>query len=99
MPVVSKTGHHFSMNIIDDFSSYVWSLPLKVKSDAMSTLITWHHAIENQMGQKLKILICNRPRVLQSSSDCHTLVSRGTGPNGVHSFVLPLSLPCTISIG
>ena len=67
MPVVSKTGHHFSMNIIDDFSGYVWSLPLKAKSDAASTLITWHRAVENQMGQKLKILITDNGELISRS--------------------------------
>ncbi len=64
MPVLSKTGHHFSMNIIDDFSGYVWSLPLKAKSDAASTLITWHRAVENQTGQKLKILITDNGKLI-----------------------------------
>ena len=67
MPVVSKTRHHFSMNIIDDFSGYVWSLPLKAKSDAASTLITWHRAVENQTGQKLKILITDNGELISRS--------------------------------
>ncbi len=52
------------MNIIDDFSGYVWSLPLKAKSDAASTLITWHRAVENQTGQKLKILITDNGKLI-----------------------------------
>src|SRR5258708_17419164 len=43
--------------------------------------------------------MCNRPKVSQLLSDCHALVSVGTGPNSVHSFVLPLTVPCMISIG
>jgi hypothetical protein len=38
MPCVSKSGHHFSMNVIDDYSSYVWSLPLRTKGDAANAL-------------------------------------------------------------
>ena len=37
-PVASCTGNKFSMNVIDDFSGYVWSLPLKLKSDAIHVL-------------------------------------------------------------
>ena len=38
MPAVSNYGHLYSMNIIDDFSSYVWSLPLARKSEAVNVL-------------------------------------------------------------
>ncbi len=65
------------------------------------------HACEGMAGDQVEEcgldvlgdLVCNRPRASQSSSDCHTLVSVGTSPSSIHSFVLPLSLPCTISIG
>ena len=57
MPCVSKYGHLYSMNVIDDFSSYVWSLPLKSKSKAVNVLWVWHRAVENQTGEKLKVII------------------------------------------
>lgn len=38
MPVASRSGWLYSMNVIDDYSSYVWSLPLKSKSEASSVL-------------------------------------------------------------
>ncbi|KAG1843330.1 hypothetical protein F4604DRAFT_1504302, partial [Suillus subluteus] len=31
--VVSATGHKYIMDLIDDFSSYPWSIPLASKSD------------------------------------------------------------------
>jgi hypothetical protein len=40
MPVVSHYNNLYSMNIIDDFSSYIWSLPLAQKSDALNMLCT-----------------------------------------------------------
>ena len=70
MPVVSKSGHSYSMNVIDDFSSYVWSLPLKRKSDAATILRGWHRAVENQSNHKLKILVTdNGELVSQSMAD------------------------------
>ncbi len=56
-------------------------------------------ACEAHKGRACRLPYCNQPRVLQSSSDCHTLVSVGTGPNSIHSFVLPSMVPCMISIG
>jgi transposase InsO family protein len=68
MPCVSRSGHLYSMNVIDDFSSYVWSLPLKSKSNAGPVLQSWLRAVENQSGHRLKILV----------SDNGELVSRST---------------------
>jgi len=49
MPCVSKYGHLYSMNVIDDFSSYIWSLPLKSKSKAINVLCAWHCIVLPQL--------------------------------------------------
>jgi len=35
MTVTSRSGRKYSMNIMDDYSSYVWSVPLRLKSEAV----------------------------------------------------------------
>ena len=70
MPCVSKSSHLFSMNIIDDFSGYVWSLPLRSKSEAAPVLCAWHCTVENHSGERLKTLITdNGELVFKSMSD------------------------------
>jgi len=68
MPCVLKYGHLYSMNVIDDFSSYVWSLPLKSKSKAINVLHTWHHAVENQSGNKLKIIVTDNGKLVSKTT-------------------------------
>ncbi len=34
MPCVLQSGCLYAMHVIDDFSGYVWSLPLRSKRDA-----------------------------------------------------------------
>jgi len=68
MPCVSKYGHLYSMNIIDDFSSYVWSLPLKSKSEAINVLCAWHCTVENQTREKLKIVITNNGKLVSKTT-------------------------------
>jgi len=51
--VISQTGHLYAMNIIDDFSSYVWTVPLRAKSNAADALQVWHHLVENQSGASI----------------------------------------------
>jgi transposase InsO family protein len=67
MPCASHTGHLYSMNVIDDHTSYVWSLPIRLKSEAASTLHGWHCTVENQSGHKLKILVTNNGELVSKS--------------------------------
>jgi transposase InsO family protein len=67
MPCVSKSGRLYSMNVIDDFSSFVWSLPLKKKSDAAKVLQGWHQAVVNQSNHKLKILVTDNGELVSNT--------------------------------
>jgi transposase InsO family protein len=67
LPCMSRSGHLFSLNIIDDFSSYVWSIPVRAKSDAAIALQNWHRAVENQSGEKLKILVSDNGELVSKS--------------------------------
>ena len=64
---VSSSGRVYSMNLIDDFSSYVWTFPLKSKSEAAPVLQRWHRAIENQSGHRLKILVSDNGELVSNS--------------------------------
>ena len=67
MPVTSRLGFSYSINVIDDYLSYIWSLPLKTKSDASSILCGWHRAVENQSGHKLKVLMTDNSELVSKS--------------------------------
>jgi hypothetical protein len=66
MSVSSKTGHLYAMNIIDDFSSYVWMIPLKSKDEAAPALQSWHRVVENQCSNRLKILTTDNGELLSN---------------------------------
>ena len=57
MSVPSRTSRVYSMNVIDDFSSFVWSLPLRSKSEASTILKHWLTAVELHTSFKLKYLV------------------------------------------
>ena len=48
--VQSATGNLYIMDIIDDFSSYSWSIPLASKAAAFPVLIKWQLAVELAAG-------------------------------------------------
>ena len=45
------------MNIIDDFSGFVWSLPLCSKDEAVPTLKVWLFALEVQTPHHLQSFV------------------------------------------
>ncbi|KAJ3540638.1 hypothetical protein NMY22_g4216 [Coprinellus aureogranulatus] len=52
---VSRLGNRYVMNIVDDFSAFPWSIPLKSKDQAASELKKWQLARENELGTKVAI--------------------------------------------
>ena len=67
MSVTSKSGQLYAMNIIDDYSSYVWTIPLRSKDEAAQALQFWHRAVENQSGERLKIVVSDNGELLSHS--------------------------------
>lgn len=68
MVVVSyKHNLNLMMFIIDDFSGYIWCIPLCSKSNAFSTLQTWHKAITVQSGNTLHILITDNSKLVSNA--------------------------------
>ena len=63
------------MNIIDDFSGYVWSIPLRSKSHACPALQTWHKAVTVQSGESLRIITTDNGELVSKSMQnwCQTL--------------------------
>lgn len=91
MAVTSCTGNLYSMNLINDFLGYVWTVPLHNKAEAYSALIVWHKAITTQSGNKLHILVTDNGELVSKpmSNWCnikgiehHTTVPHTSAHNG-----------------
>lgn len=75
MAIMSRSGKLYCMNIIDDFSGYAWSIPLRSKSDALPALQTWHKAVTVQTGKTLRIITSDNGELLSKSMEtwCQSL--------------------------
>lgn len=51
--VKSRTGNEYMMDIVDDYTSRVWPIPLKRKGDAFDYLIAWERVRELETGLKV----------------------------------------------
>lgn len=75
--VKSGTGNEYVMYIVNDYTSHVWPIPLKQKSNAFDYLIAWECAHEHQTGLKVRTDITDNGK-LKSNAMCEWLESRGT---------------------
>lgn len=84
MAVTSRTGNVYAMNMIDDFSGYIWSIPLRSKANACTAFQTWHKAVTVQTGDVLRILITDNGELVSKSMkdfcDSHGINHHLTAP-------------------
>ena len=55
------------MNLIDNFSGYVWSIPIRSKGDAFPALQIWHKAVTIQTTRVLQILVTDNGELVSNS--------------------------------
>jgi transposase InsO family protein len=55
-PVVSCSGFKYYLVLIDDFTHYAWSFPLRAKSEVLQCLIHFHAYIQTQFNLPLLAL-------------------------------------------
>ena len=55
-PVASNTGYLYYLVLLDDYSHYVWTFPLRRKSDALATLTTFYSYVTTQFGRPILAL-------------------------------------------
>ena len=84
MAVTSRTRNKYMMDIVDDYTSHPWSIPLKVKSDTFRYLKGWELAREKETGLQVGTYITNG-RELKSDKMAKWLESRGIA----HLFTAP----------
>ena len=73
----SRTSNEYVMNIVDDYTSCIWSILLEEKGDAFADLIAWEHTRELETGLKVGTYITDNGE-LKSNNIREWLASRGT---------------------
>ena len=84
MSVPSRSGFLYCMNIIDDYSGFVWSIPLRFKHEAAAALKAWHLALTVQTPYCLKSFVTDNGEL------CSTNIHQWCKEKGVlHLFTAP----------
>jgi transposase InsO family protein len=67
-PVVSVSGYKYYLVILDDHSHFVWTFPLRVKSDTFSTLSHFFAYVSTQFGRTIKAVQCDNGREFDNAT-------------------------------
>jgi hypothetical protein len=86
-PVVSVSGHKYYLLILDDRSHFVWTFPLRVKSDTFFTLSIFFAFASTQFGRIIKHVQCNNDHEFDNASSRAFFTTHGA--------VLRMSCPYT----
>jgi hypothetical protein len=76
-PVVSVSGSKYYLVILDDFTHYLWTFPLKQKSDTFTTLSNFFAYVATQFSCTVKDIQCDNGREFDNSSTQTFLLSKG----------------------
>jgi hypothetical protein len=77
-PVVSVSGSKYYLVILDNFTHYLWTFPLKLKSDTFTTLSNFFAYMSTKFGRTVKTIQCDNRREFDNSSTRIFLLSNGT---------------------
>jgi hypothetical protein len=72
------SGSKYYLVIFDDFTHYLWTFPLKLKSDTFTTLSNFFAYVSTQFGRTVKAIQCDNGREFNNSSTCIFLLSHDT---------------------
>jgi hypothetical protein len=76
-PVVSVSGSMYYLVILDDFTHYLCTFPLKLKSDTFTTLSNFFAYVSTQFGRTVKAIQYDNGREFDNSSTRIFLLSNG----------------------
>jgi hypothetical protein len=77
-PDVSVSGSKYYLIILNDFTHYLWTFPLKLKSDTFTTLSHLFAYVSTQFDKTVKAIQCDNGREFDNSSTHFFLQSNGT---------------------
>ena len=67
-PITSNSGFQFYLVVLDDYSHYVWTFPLRHKSDVLPTLISFHAFVRTQFQRDIKCFHTHNGRKFDSTA-------------------------------
>lgn len=70
-PIVSPSGFKYYLILLDDFSHFIWTFHLRLKSDVFDTFKTFQKLIQTQFNLNIKHLQCDNGKEFRNN-DFHS---------------------------
>jgi hypothetical protein len=71
------SGYKYYLVVLDDFSHYVWTFPLRAKSEAFPALRHFFAWVTTQFGLTIKAVQCDNGREFDNSTSRDFFLSHG----------------------
>jgi transposase InsO family protein len=75
--ITSMSGYKYYLVVLDDFSHYVWTFPLRAKSETFPTLRHFFAWVSTQFGLTIKAVQCDNGREFDNSASRDFFLSHG----------------------
>ena len=76
-PIPSVSGHKYYLVVLDDFSHYLWTFPLRLKSDTFSTLSNFFAYVATQFGVTVQGIQCDNGHEFDNHTSRAFFLSHG----------------------
>jgi hypothetical protein len=76
-PVISISGYKYYLLILDDFSHYLWTFPLRQKSNTFPTLSHFFAWVSTQFSRTIRSIQCDNGREFYNNVSRDFFLSRG----------------------
>jgi histone deacetylase 1/2 len=76
-PIVSFTGYKYYLVLLDDYSHYTWTFPLRHKSDTVSTIQHFYAYVLNQFHLSIQCVQCDNGSEFVNNTLRDFFVARG----------------------
>jgi hypothetical protein len=91
-PVISNSGYKYYLVILDDHTHYVWTFPLRAKSEVLPTMICFHAYVRTQFSASIASFLRSPSSfwvLVLSELDCHGRQQALAAFCGMHLSGLP----------
>jgi hypothetical protein len=75
--ILSIFGYKYYLVVLDDFTHYLWTFPIRLKSDTFTTLCNFFSYVSIQFGSTIKTIQFNNGREFDNSCTRSFLLSHG----------------------
>jgi hypothetical protein len=76
-PVLSLSGYKYYLVILDDFSHFLWTFPLRLKSDTFTTLTHFFTWVSTQFRRSVRALQCDNGREFDNNASRSFFLTHG----------------------